>query len=117
MSFDSEEFAKMVPNIVFGCNIGYGGFLLMISAIGPFINYLVEGIIGMVFGLVLILISWMFLKPPHKNVGWLYAFIIDIISIPVSYFIFPFPIEVFPITFAILIIIIMIIPPIRRPYT
>ncbi len=117
MSFDSEEFAKVAPMIVFGCNIGYAGFLIMLSALGPFIGYVIQGIIGMALGFALFLISWMFLKPPHKNEGWLYAFILNIISIPVTYFLMPFPIYAFPITFAILIIIIMIIPPIRKPYT
>jgi hypothetical protein len=117
MSFDSEEFAKVAPMIVFGCNIGYGGFLLMLSIIGPFIGYLIEGIVGMGLGLVMILISWMFLKPPHKNEGWMYAFIMNIITIPVTYILLPYPIWAFPITFAVLIIIIMIVPLIRKQYT
>lgn len=117
MSFDSEEFAKVAPMIVFGVNIGYGGFLLMLSILGPFIGYVIEGIIGMGLGLAMILVAWMFLKPPHKNEGWMYAFILNIISIPACFILLPFPVEVFPITFAILIIIIMIVPPIRKPYT
>ncbi len=32
MSFDSEEFANVAPMIVFGCNIGYGVFLIMMMA-------------------------------------------------------------------------------------
>ncbi|MFW9921156.1 MAG: hypothetical protein ACFFED_16255 [Candidatus Thorarchaeota archaeon] len=116
MSFDPEEFAKIAPMIVFGCNIGYGVFLIMMMSF-PLIWDVLLGVIGMAFGAVIAIVAWLFLKPPHKNEGWLYAFILNIISIPLAFLFIDYPVNVFPITFAVLIIIIMIIPPIRKPYT
>ncbi|MGY5880553.1 MAG: hypothetical protein RTV31_09885 [Candidatus Thorarchaeota archaeon] len=105
----------IADKIVFGLNIGYGAFLVMLAAFGLLID-IVPAIIGMTLGAILMLIAWMFLKPVKKE-GWLYAFIMNIVTIPAGYFLLPFPIEVFPITFAVLIIIIMILPPMRKPYT
>ncbi|MHA1906321.1 MAG: hypothetical protein ACW98Y_03425 [Candidatus Thorarchaeota archaeon] len=116
MSFDQEEFAKVAPMIVFGCNIGYGVFIVMIASFGLLVDVLLA-LIGIGIGAVIAIVAWLFLKPPHKNEGWLYAFILNIISIPAAYFLLPIFIALYPITFAILIIIIMIIPPIRKPYT
>jgi hypothetical protein len=114
MSFDSEEFAKVAPMIVWGVNIGYGAFLTMFSLYGLiFLSPL--AIIGVILGLLLMLVAWMFLKPVRKE-GWLYAFILNVITIPVAWYLVPWPLYAFPITFAVLIIIIMIIPPVRAPY-
>jgi hypothetical protein len=113
----SEEFGieQAAEKIVFGLNIGYGFFLTALSLFGFLVIGLLA-IISVALGLVLFLISWIFLKPVKKE-GWFYAFIINIMSIIASYLLMPFPVVVFPITFAILIIIIMIIPPIRKPFT
>lgn len=113
----SEEtgIEHVADKIVFGLNIGYGAFLLMLATFGLLVD-VIPALIGMSLGLVLMLIAWMFLKPVKKE-GWLYAFIMNIITIPAAYFLLPFPIYVFPMTFAILIIIIMIIPQMRKPYT
>ena len=115
MSFDADEFAKIAPMIVWGCNMGYGAFLVMFSLFAVIFLSLL-GLIGVVIGLLLMLVSWMFLKPVKKE-GWLYAFILNIITIPIAWFLIPWPLYAFPITFAVLIIIIMIVPPIRKPYT
>ena len=116
MSFDSEEFAKVAPMIVFGLNIGYGAFLIMMMAFALIWDVLL-GVLGVLFGVVVVVVAWMFLKPPPKKEGWLYALILNIISIPLAWIFVFFPVSVFPITFAVLIIIIMIVPPIRKPYT
>jgi hypothetical protein len=52
-----------------------------------------------------------------KKEGWLYALILNIITIPVAILLLWFPIYVYFVTFAVLIIIIMLIPPLRKPYT
>ncbi len=116
MSFDPEEFAKVAPMIVFGCNIGYGVFLIMMMAF-PLLWDPLLAVGGMALGAVIAFVAWKFLKPPHKNEGWLYALILNIISIPLAWIFIGFPIGAFPITFAVLIIIIMLVPPIRKPYT
>jgi len=105
----------VADKIVLWINIGYGAFLLLLAAFGLLID-VIPALIGMSLGLVLVLIAWMFLKPIKKE-GWMYAFVMNIITIPAAYFLLPFPIYVFPMTFAILIIIIMILPPMRKPYT
>lgn len=105
----------IADKIVFGVNIGYGVFLTGLAAFGLLID-VIPALIGMALGLALVFIAWMFLKPIKKE-GWLYAFIVNIITIPAAYFLLPFPIYAYPMTFAILIIIIMIIPQMRKPYT
>jgi len=105
----------VADKIVFGVNIGYGVFLVMIATFGLLVD-VVPALIGMALGLILVLIAWMFLKPIKKE-GWLYAFIMNIVTIPAAYFLLPFPIYVYPMTFAVLIIIIMILPQMRKPYT
>lgn len=113
----SEEIGieAVADKIVFGLNIGYGIFLTGFSLFGLI---LVDPIasIGVILGLALVLVSWMFLKPLKKE-GWLYAIIINIITIPTAYILLPFPLWAFPMTFAVLIIIIMLVPPLRKPYT
>ncbi|TXT55267.1 MAG: hypothetical protein BAJATHORv1_40178 [Candidatus Thorarchaeota archaeon] len=53
----------------------------------------------------------------RKEEGWLYALIVNILTIPMAIFIIPTPVLMaFPLTFAILIIFIMLIPPIREPF-
>jgi len=105
----------VADKIVFGLNIGYGAFLMLIASFGLLVD-VPAALVGIGLGFVLFLVSWMFLKPVKKE-GWLYAFIINIITIPAAYLLLPFPIYVYPMTFAILIIFIMIIPPMRKPYT
>lgn len=115
MSEEITGIEDVADKIVFGVNIGHGFFIVMIATFGLLVD-VVPALIGMAIGFVLVLISWMFLKPVKKE-GWLYAFIMNIIIIPASYVLLPFPIYIYLMTFAILIIIIMIIPPIRKPYT
>ncbi|MBD3406915.1 MAG: hypothetical protein GF411_12430 [Candidatus Lokiarchaeota archaeon] len=111
----SAEFANIADKIVFGLNIGYGAFLMMFSLYG-LILVMIEAAIGLALGLALMLISWFYLKPVKKE-GWLYALVLNIISIPMAIFIIPtLVLQAFPITFAVLIIFIMILPPIRAPY-
>lgn len=116
MSFDSEEFANVAPIIVWGLNLGYGAFLTLFSLYGLiFVTTLAA--IGLILGLAMVLVAWIYLKPVKKE-GWLYALLLNILTIPVAIFIIPDPVLMaFPLTFAILIIFIMILPPIRQPYT
>ena len=103
-------------NITWGLNIGYGAFLALFSAYG-FMVIGLSAAIGVLLGLALILIAWMYLKPVKKE-GWLYAIIVNILTIPAAIFLMPDPVLMaFPITFAVLIVFIMILPPIRKPYT
>ena len=103
-------------NITWALNIGYGAFLIMFSLYGTiFLNPI--GLIGVALGFALVYIAWMYLKPVKKE-GWLYALIVNIITIPTAILLLPDPILMaFPITFAVLIVFIMILPPIRKPYT
>jgi hypothetical protein len=78
----------VADKIVFGVNIGYGLFLTMFSAYGLLIDII--AIIGVALGLVLVLISWMFLKPVKKE-GWLYALIVNMVTIPVAFILLPDP--------------------------
>ncbi|NHJ15259.1 MAG: hypothetical protein EAX95_16380, partial [Candidatus Thorarchaeota archaeon] len=102
--------------IVFGLNIGYGAFLVLFSLYGAiFLSPL--GLIGVALGFALILIAWLYLKPVKKE-GWLYALIVNILTIPTAIILLTDPVLLaFPITFAVLIVFIMLIPPIRKPYT
>lgn len=106
---------EVADKIVFGLNIGYGAFLMLLASFGLLVD-VPAALIGIGLGFVLFLVSWMFLKPVKKE-GWLYAFIINIITIPAGFLLLPFPIYAFPMTFAILIIIIMLVPQMRKPYT
>ena len=111
-----SEIENVAPMIVWGLNIGYGAFLTLFSLYG----FMVIGLpaaIGVLLGLALVLIAWMYLKPVKKE-GWLFAIIANILTIPASVFLLPDPVLMaFPITFAVLIVFIMILPPIRKPYT
>ncbi len=115
MSFDSEEFANVAPIIVWGINLGYGAFLTLFSLFGLiFVTPLAA--IGLVLGLAMVLVALLFLKPMKKE-GWLYALILNILTIPAAIFILSDPVLMaFPITFAVLIVFIMVLPPIREPY-
>ena len=103
-------------NITWGINMGYGAFLIMFSLYGTiFLNII--GLVGVGLGFALVYIAWMYLKPVKKE-GWLYAFIINILTIPTAFILLTdYVLLAFPVTFAVLIIIIMILPPIRKPYT
>jgi len=116
MSFDAEEFAKVAPMIVFGVNIGYGGFIVMVSVAATLILLSPAALIGVAIGVGLMYVAWAYLKPVRKE-GWLYAFILNIISIPTAIILTFFPIYVYFVTFAVIIIIIMILPPMRQPFT
>jgi len=121
-SFENKELLRMsetdfvAKTITWGLNIGYGVFLILFSLYGTiFLNPI--GLIGVGLGFVLVFIAWMYLKPLKKE-GWLYALIVNIITIPTAFILLTDPVLLaFPITFAVLIIIIMILPPIRKPYT
>jgi hypothetical protein len=103
-------------NISWGLNLGYGAFLILFSLYGTIFLSLI-GLIGVGLGFVLVYIAWMYLKPVKKE-GWLYAIIVNIITIPTAFLLLTDPVLLaFPITFAVLIIFIMILPPIRKPYT
>ncbi len=106
----------VAKTIVWGLNLGYGTFLILFSLYGTIFLSLL-GLIGVGLGFVLVFIAWMYLKPVKKE-GWLYALIVNIVTIPVAFILLTDPVLLaFPITFAVLIIIIMILPPIRKPYT
>jgi hypothetical protein len=105
----------VADKIVLSLNMAYGVLIIGVAAFGLLLDVFLA-LIGITIGLVLVIISWMFLKPVKKE-GWLYAFIVDIISIPAAYFLLPIEVSPYLITFAVLTIIIMIIPPIRKPYT
>ncbi|MBN2228176.1 MAG: hypothetical protein JW779_01210 [Candidatus Thorarchaeota archaeon] len=116
MTSESAEFEKVAPLILFGLNIGYGAFLTLFSLYGLMVIGALA-LIPVVVGLALMLVAWMYLKPIRKE-GWLYAIILNIITIPLAILLLPDPVLMaFPITFAVLIVFIMILPPIRKPYS
>ena len=111
-----SEMDFAAKNITWALNIGYGAFLIMFSLYGTILLNPI-GLVGVGLGFVLVYIAWMYLKPVKKE-GWLYALIVNIITIPTAFILLTDPVLLaFPITFAVLIIIIMILPPIRKPYT
>jgi hypothetical protein len=121
-SFQNKELHKLsetdfvAKSITWALNLGYGAFLILFSLYGTiFLNPI--GIIGVGLGFVLVYIAWMYLKPIKKE-GWLYALVVNIITIPTALLLLTDPVLLaFPLTFAVLIIFIMILPPIRKPYT
>lgn len=105
----------MADKIVTWLNMGYGIFIVAMTLFAIiFIDPI--AIIGLIIGVVLMFVSWKFLMPVKKE-GWLYAFIINIITVPLTVILVGFPMAAYFVTFAILIIIIMLVPPIRKPYT
>ena len=110
------DFDFVADKITWGLNLGYGAFLILFSLYGTiFLDPI--GILGVGLGFALVYIAWMYLKPVKKE-GWMYAFIVNIITIPTAFILLTdYVLIAFPVTFAVLIIIIMLIPPIRKPYT
>ena len=107
--------AEVADKIVFGLNLGYGVFLILFALYGTiFLDPI--GLIGVALGFALVLVAWMYLKPVKKE-GWLYALILNIATIPTAFILLTDPaLLAFPITFAVLIIIIMLVPAMRKPY-
>ena len=103
-------------NIITWVNFFYGVFLVMLSLYGVIFVFGLGPVLGVILGVILMLVAWMFLKEEKKE-GWLYAFIINIAAIAVSVLLIPFPIWVYTVTFSVLIIIIMIVPQFRSVYT
>ena len=118
MSYELSEVSgieDVADKIVFALNIGYGAFVTLVMSFALLFD-IGLALVGMALGLVLILISGMFLKPIKKE-GWLYAFIFDIIITAAAAICVNFPINVYLVTFGILVIIIMLVPQMRKPYT
>ncbi|MHA1961284.1 MAG: hypothetical protein ACW99U_13760 [Candidatus Thorarchaeota archaeon] len=114
----SEEFGleQAGEKIIFALNIGHGIFMALVSLFGVIFVFDVGPVLGLVLGLVLVVVSWMFLRPVKKE-GWMYAFILNIVIIPVAFLLIPFPIWVYSVTFAVLVIIFMLVPQFRKPFT
>ncbi|MBN2229766.1 MAG: hypothetical protein JW779_09245 [Candidatus Thorarchaeota archaeon] len=110
--FTYEDAGKL---IILALNAGHAIFAMGVSLFGIIFLFSEGPVIGFILGLVLLLVSWMYLKPAKKE-GLMYAFIINIITIPVWIIYIPFPIWVYTVTFAIMVIIFMLPPQFRAKF-
>ena len=107
--------------ILAGLNGGHGAFALGMGIFGIYMGLLTSDMmglglaaIGLILGLLLLFVALKMLLPKKKQ-GWMYALILNFILIPMYLFL-PGYIPIYGITFAVLVIIIMIIPTFREPF-
>jgi hypothetical protein len=117
-----SEFEKNVGiYIISALNLAHALFAIGLSIFGVYMGVLTSdimgmglGAVGLILGLLILFVAVKMLWPA-KKVGWTYALILNIVAIPMYLFLPDF-IPVYGITFAVLVILFMVIPMFREPY-